>query len=123
MAESQRGANSKLAIMISYPTSTSGVTVLLKTPTKLRELFPTLFVKTNDFQLVFNFEQTRTVLVWRAWYNGSYTLMAKPITTRQSQLANQNSRIALSVFNEKNYTDQGECTVVRRVLVDLHNST
>ena len=36
------------------------------------------------------------------------------------------SGIALSndsVFNEKNYTDQGESTVVRRVLVDVHNST
>ena len=33
----------------------------IKTPTKYREFFPTLFVKTTDFQLVFNFEQTRTV--------------------------------------------------------------
>ena len=70
----------KLATMISYPTTASGITVLLKTPTKLRELFPTLFVKAKDFQLVFNFEQTRAVLVWRVWYNGSYTMMAKPIT-------------------------------------------
>ena len=38
-------------------------------PTKYQEFFPTLFVKTTDFQLVFN----------RAWYNGSYTMMAKPI--------------------------------------------
>ena len=73
--------STELAIIISYPTSASGITVLLKTPTKFRELFPTLFVKANDFQLVFSFEQTRTVIVWRAWYNGSYTMMAKPITT------------------------------------------
>ena len=33
-----------------------------KTPTKYREFFPTLFVKTTDFQLVFNFEQTCTVI-------------------------------------------------------------
>ena len=33
--------------------------VLLKTPTKYRESLPTLFVKTTDCQLVFNFEQTR----------------------------------------------------------------
>ena len=26
--------------------------------------FPTLFVKTTDFQLVFNFEQTRTVTIF-----------------------------------------------------------
>ena len=30
-------------------------------PTKYWEFFPTLFVKTTDFQLVFNFKQTRTV--------------------------------------------------------------
>ena len=51
----------ELAIIISYPTSLSEIIVLLKTPTKYREFFPTLFVKTTDFQLVFNFEQMRTV--------------------------------------------------------------
>ena len=53
-----------------------GIIVLLKTPTKYREFFPTLFVKTTDFQLVFNYEQTRTVL--RAWYSASYSMIAKP---------------------------------------------
>ena len=53
-----------LATIISYPTSASGIIVLLKTPTKYREFFPTLFVKTTDFQLVFNFEQTRTVTIF-----------------------------------------------------------
>ena len=38
--------------------SASGIIVLLKTPTKYRQFFPTFFVKTSDFQLVFNFEQT-----------------------------------------------------------------
>ena len=52
----------------------------LKRSQKNREFLPTLFVKTTDFQLVLNFEQTRTVtIIWRAWYNGSYTMMAKPI--------------------------------------------
>ena len=37
--------------------------VLSKTPTKYREFFPTLFVKTTDFQLVLNFEQTCTVTI------------------------------------------------------------
>ena len=50
----------ELANIISYPTSASEIIVLLKTPTKYRKFFPTLFVKTTDFQLVFNFEQTRT---------------------------------------------------------------
>ena len=52
-------------IIISYPTSSSGIIVLLKTPTKYRDYCPTLFVKTSDFQLVSNFEQTRTVAIFR----------------------------------------------------------
>ena len=36
----------------------------IKKPTKYREFFPTLFVKTTDFQLVFNFEHTRTVTIF-----------------------------------------------------------
>ena len=52
--------NAELAIIISYPTSGSGIIVFLKTRTKYREFLTTLFVKTTDFQLVFNFEQTRT---------------------------------------------------------------
>ena len=47
----------ELVIIISYPTSVSGIIVFSKTHTKYREFFPTLFVKTTDFQLVFNFEQ------------------------------------------------------------------
>ena len=54
----------ELAIIISYPTSASGIIILLKMPTKYREFFPTLFVNTTDFQLVFNFEQTRTVTIF-----------------------------------------------------------
>ena len=55
----------ELTIIISYPKSASGIIVLLKTPTKYREFFPTLFVKSTDFQLVFNFEQTRTVTIFK----------------------------------------------------------
>ena len=58
--------SAELAIIISYPTSASGIIVLLKTPTKYRELFPPLFVTTTDFQLVFNFEQTRVQLPYLA---------------------------------------------------------
>ena len=46
--------------------------VLLKMPTKYREFFLTLFVKTNDFQLVFNFEQMRTVTLF-----GEHGIMAQ----------------------------------------------
>ena len=62
--------SSELAIIISYPTSASGIIVLLKTPTKYREFFSTLFVKTTDSQL----EQTRTVNIF-----GEHGIMAKPI--------------------------------------------
>ena len=36
----------------------------MKTPTKYREFSPTLFGKRTDFQLVFNFEQTRAVTIF-----------------------------------------------------------
>ena len=46
----------------SYPTSVSGIIiVLLKTPTRYREFFPTLFVETTDFQLVFKHTHTVTI--------------------------------------------------------------
>ena len=70
------GIKAELAIIISYPTSASGIIVLLKTPTKYQEFFPTLFVKTTGFQLVFNFEQTRTVTIFGEHGNPK---MAKPI--------------------------------------------
>ena len=65
----------------SHPTSASGIIVLLKTLTKYWEVFPTLFVKQSIFSLFLNFEQKRTYSyhISRAWYNGSYTMMAKPI--------------------------------------------
>ena len=53
----------ELAIIISYPTSASEIIVLLKMPIKYQEFFLTLFVKTTDFQLVFNFEQMHIPVV------------------------------------------------------------
>ena len=59
-------------MIISYPTSASGIIVLSKTPKKqYREFFPSLFVKTTDFQLVFNHEKTCTVTVF-----GEHGIMA-----------------------------------------------
>ena len=63
--------SAELAIINSYLISASGIIVLLKTPTKYPEFFPTSFIKTNDFQLVFNFEQTRTVTTF-----GKHGIMA-----------------------------------------------
>ena len=56
--------SAELAIIISHPTSASGIIVLWITPTKYRELFPALFVKTTDLQLIFDFEQVHTVTIF-----------------------------------------------------------
>ena len=62
----------EMAMIILYPTSASGIYfVLLKTPTKYREFFPTLFEKTTDFQLVYNFERMHTVTLF-----GEHGIMA-----------------------------------------------
>ena len=54
-----------MAIIISNPTSASGIIVLLKCPQNIETcFFPTLFVKTTYYQLVFEFEQTRTVTIF-----------------------------------------------------------
>ena len=66
-----KARSAELIIIISYPASPSGMTVLLKTPRKYREFFSTLFVKATDFQLVFNFKQTRTVTIF-----GEHGIMA-----------------------------------------------
>jgi len=62
--------SAELGIIISYLTNASGI-ILLKTLTKFGEFFSTFFVKTTDFQLVFNFEQTRTVTIF-----GEHGIMA-----------------------------------------------
>ena len=56
MVVTNKARSAELAIIISYPNSVSEIIVLLKAPIKYREFFPTLFVKTTHFQLVFNFE-------------------------------------------------------------------
>ena len=63
--------SAELAIIIPYPTSASGIIVLLKTLTKYPELSPTSFFKTIDFQLVFNFEKTCIVTIF-----GEHGIMA-----------------------------------------------
>ena len=40
------------------------IIVLLQPPIKYLEFFPTLFVETTNFQLVFNFEQMRRVTIF-----------------------------------------------------------
>ena len=75
MVDSQQGMYTELAIIISYPTGASGVNYcsFFKHPQNMEN--------SSRFSACFNFEQTRTVtiIIWRAWYNVSYTMMAKPI--------------------------------------------
>ena len=51
MVEANETRSTELAVIISYPTSASGIIILLKTPTKYRECFPTLFVNQPIFIL------------------------------------------------------------------------
>ena len=76
----------ELAIIISYPKSVSRIIVLLKTPTKYREFFPTLFVKSTDFQLFFNIKQTGTVTIFEDHYIKAHIpMMARPIRALKLQ--------------------------------------
>ena len=43
----------------------------IKNAHKIAKFFPALFVKTTDFQFVFNFEQTRTVRALRLFLGGN----------------------------------------------------
>ena len=64
--------SAELAIIILYPTSVSGIIVLLKTIKKIIQDFA-------DFALQEQLENNVMVSISRAWFNGSYTMAAKPI--------------------------------------------
>ena len=67
-----KARNAELAIIISYPTSTSGIIVLLK---------PLIFVE-NWTEMEIKMPpkiHAYACHIWRAWYNGSYTMATKPI--------------------------------------------
>ena len=66
--------SAELAIIISHPTSASGIIVLLKTPPKYRKLD---FNKNKKAQKITH----ALAISCRAWYNGSYTMMVKPMKT------------------------------------------
>ena len=63
MVYSQRGAKHRVGYNHLISNKREWNNCFIKTLTKYREFFPTLFVETTDFQLVFNFEQTRTVTI------------------------------------------------------------
>ena len=60
MVDNQRGA-----IIMLHPTGASGIIVLSKTARhKISRNLPDFICKTGDFQLVFNFEQTRSATIF-----------------------------------------------------------
>ena len=61
----------ELAIIISYPTSASGIIVLLKNNQET-------LIDLVDFALKEQLEDNLMVSFSRAWFNGSYTMAAKP---------------------------------------------
>ena len=65
----------KAAIIISYPTSASGIIGFVKNAHQILRILPDCICKNNRFQLVFNFEQTRTVTII-----GEHGTMASYIT-------------------------------------------
>ena len=89
----------RLAIIISYPTSMSGIIiVLLKTSANYQKFIQTLFVKTANFQLVFNFRQTRTVT---CTIFGEHGIMAH-IPWRLSQSVFHNNHYYIATNNKHN---------------------
>ena len=72
-----KARSAQLAIIISYPTGVSWIIVLLKTPRKISR---SLICKNNRFSTCFClWANVYGCHIWRAWYNGSYAIMAKPI--------------------------------------------
>ena len=64
--------SAELAIIISYPTSASGIIVLLKNN-------PEILLDLADFTEQEQLADNLIVATARSWYNGSYTIAAKPI--------------------------------------------
>ena len=72
----------KLAIIISYPTSVSGIFVLLKTPPQNVWILPDFICKNNRFSACFFLEPKRTVTIF-----GEHGIMAHiPWWLSQSEL-------------------------------------
>ena len=64
--------SAELATIISYPTSASGIIVLLKTMKKYCKLWLVSLSKNNQKTILM-------VAILRHRYNGSYTMASKPI--------------------------------------------
>ena len=67
MIDANEERSAEFAIIISYPTSTSGIVVLLKNNQEK-------FLDLADFALQYQPQDNLMVAISRAWYNGSYTI-------------------------------------------------
>ena len=77
MINSQRDSlSAELAIIIAYPTSTSGIIVFSKHSRNISRYDLANFSLRQFNGLMFN---GLMVAISRVWYNGSYTMAAKPI--------------------------------------------
>ena len=71
----------ELAIIIKYQTSASIIIVFLiiKNAHRVSRILPDFICKNNRFlACFFILGDAYSYHVWRAWYNGSYNMMAKP---------------------------------------------
>ena len=72
MVDSQRGLNRRVGYNHLIPNKrTWNNNCFIKNAHKILRILPTLFVKTTDFQLVFNFEQMHTDTIF-----GEHGIMA-----------------------------------------------
>ena len=74
MIDSQQGAKGRVGIIISYPTSASGIIVLLK-------IINNIMLDFADFAWLEQPEGNLMDAIFQVWYNGSYTIAAKRIKT------------------------------------------
>ena len=68
--------SAELAIIIAYPSKRQWNDCFIKNAHKISRILPDFIIKTTDFQLVFNFEQTRTVTIFGGHGIMPHTMMA-----------------------------------------------
>ena len=64
MVDNQRGAQQRAGYNHLISNKREWNNCFIKNVYKISKILPTVFVKTTDFQLVFNFEQTLTVTIF-----------------------------------------------------------
>ena len=95
---------------VLFPASASGTTVLLKTPAKLN------YSRNNNATKNY----TNVYHICRAWYNGSYTMMAQPIKTLENELSSSDP--AFIIFSlPSSWHDKHSIFYIYRARLKLKN--